>query len=116
MRGYLRVFGGRELNRKSLALQAMWKPQIGEDDFCLSSFKSRKTNTWAHLLRKRGTLFHPPLFHRRRMQKRLKLRDFTWGEYVSQTHRNHSFSIHRKEGVSTAGAGGNLLDRDIRTI
>jgi hypothetical protein len=77
MRGYLRVFGRRKLKRANLTLQTVWESQTGEDDFGLSSFKKREKSTRAHLLRKRGTLFHPALFHKQWMHKRLKLRNFT---------------------------------------
>jgi hypothetical protein len=49
----------------------VWEPPTGEDDFGLSSFKRREKDTWAHLLRKRRTMFHSTLLHWWQLQARL---------------------------------------------
>jgi hypothetical protein len=63
MWNHIGVSGGCKLKRRTLKLQAVWKPPAAEDDLRLSSLKRREKNTWPHLLRQRGTLLHTTLLH-----------------------------------------------------
>ena len=53
---------------KSLSCKQCGSPQLEKMISVSHPLKSEKRDTWAHLLRKRGTMFHSPLLHRKWMQ------------------------------------------------